>query len=60
MIDERKESIMISDVPIIGIAVSFPEIENDEKIEYAVNEQFQKEYEYPEEFDLIEENNGTD
>lgn len=50
----------ISNVPIIGIAISFPEIENDEKIEYAVNEQFIKEYEYPEEFDLSENENGTD
>jgi len=51
---------LISDVPIIGIAVSFPEIENDEKIEYAVNEQFRKEYEYPDELDQIDENDGTD
>ena len=50
---------LISDVPIIGIAISFPEIENDEKIEYAVNEQFKKEYEYPDELDQIDENNGT-
>lgn len=47
---------VISDVPVIGIAISFPEIENDEKIEYAVNEQFRKEYEYPEEFDQNELN----
>jgi len=53
---ERK---VISDIPIIGIAVSFPEIENDEKIEYAVNEQFKKEYEYPDELDLTEENDST-
>ena len=51
---------LISEVPIIGIAVSFPEIDNDEKIEYAVNEQFKKEYEYPEELDLTDENDGTD
>jgi hypothetical protein len=50
----------ISEVPVIGIAVSFPEIENDEKIEYAVNEQFRKEYEYPEELDQQDENDGTD
>lgn len=54
---ERK---LISDVPVIGIAISFPEIENDEKIEYAVNEQFRKEYEYPEELDLRDETDGTD
>lgn len=46
----------ISDIPIIGIAVSFPEIENDEKIEYAVNEQFRIEYEYPDELDQQDEN----
>jgi hypothetical protein len=50
----------ISEVPVIGIAISFPEINNDEKIEYAVNEQFKKEYEYPEEFDQSEINEGTD
>jgi hypothetical protein len=50
----------ISDVPIIGIAISFPEIENDEKIEYAVNEQFKKEYEYPEELDLTDGDDGAD
>jgi len=44
----------ISDFPIIGIALSFPEIENDEKIEYAVNEQFIKEFDYPDELDLNE------
>lgn len=54
---ERKK---ISEIPIIGIAVSFPEIENDEKIEYAVNEQFRKEYEYPDELDQQDENDGTD
>jgi hypothetical protein len=51
---------LISNVPIIGIAISFPEIENDQKVEYAVNEQFIKEYEYPEELDLTELDNGTD
>jgi hypothetical protein len=51
---------LISDTPIIGIAISFPEIENDEKIEYAVNEQFRaEEYDYPDEFDLAEDENGT-
>lgn len=57
---KTKERKLISDVPIIGVAVSFPEIENDEKIEYAVNEQFRKEYEYPEELDLTDEADGTD
>jgi hypothetical protein len=51
---------VISDFPVIGIAISFPEIDNDEKIEYAVNEQFKKEYEYPEELDQSEINDGTD
>ena len=51
---------LISDIPIIGIAVSFPEIENDEKIEYAVNEQFRKENDYPDELDEIDETDGTD
>ena len=54
---ERKQ---INDLPIIGIAISFPENENDEKVEYAVNEQFRKEYEYPEELDLTENNDGSD
>lgn len=51
---------LISDVPVIGIAISFPENENDEKIEYAVNEQFKKEYEYPDELDQTDETDGTD
>jgi hypothetical protein len=50
----------IADLPIIGIAISFPEIENDEKVEYAVNEQFRKEYEYPEELDQTDLADGTD
>lgn len=50
----------ISEMPIIGIAVSFPENEYDEKIEYAVNEQFKKEYEYPEELDQTDGNDGAD
>ncbi len=54
------ERSKISEIPIIGIAVSFPEIENDEKIEYAVNQQFRKEYEYPDELDQQDENEGTD
>lgn len=57
---KKYESKTISDIPIIGIAISFPEILNDQKIEYAVNEQFKKEYEYPEELDLNDEANGTD
>ncbi|OQX22704.1 MAG: hypothetical protein BWK75_00090 [Candidatus Altiarchaeales archaeon A3] len=45
--EKEKYRKKISNVPVVGIAISFPEIENDEKIEYAVNEQFLKEYEYP-------------
>jgi hypothetical protein len=42
-----------SDVPIIGLAISFPYIENEEKVLYAANEIFQKEiYDYPEELDM--------
>ena len=51
---------LISKVPVIGIAISFPEIENDKKIEYAVNAQFIKEFEYPDELDLTDTENGTD
>ena len=54
------ERNFISDVPVIGIAISFPEIENDEKVEYAVNEQFQKENDYPDELDEIDDPDGTD
>ena len=53
------ERTLISDVPIIGIAISFPEIENDEKIEYAVNEQFRKELEYSDELDKTDDVNGS-
>ena len=51
---------LISDVPVIGIAISFPEIENDEKVEYAVNEQFQRENDYDDELDQQDETVGTD
>ncbi|MEJ8841898.1 Z1 domain-containing protein [Lacibacter sp. H375] len=50
----------IASLPIIGIALSFPELVHDEKIEYAVNEQFQNEYDYPEEFDQNNEDESTD
>ncbi|QHL88230.1 endonuclease [Nibribacter ruber] len=43
-----------SDVPIMGFAISFPNIPNDEKIEYAVNEQFMQDYDYAEELDAEE------
>lgn len=53
---KEKSVSTLSDFPIIGIAISFPEIEDDEKIEYAVNEQFNMEYDYPDELDKDEEN----
>lgn len=56
---KKTERIKISDVPIIGIAVSFPEIENDEKIEYAVNDQFDKNIDYSDELDNEDESDGT-
>ncbi|EPR65485.1 endonuclease [Cyclobacterium qasimii] len=41
-----------SDVPIVGLALSFPHIEHETKVIYAVNEVFQKElFDYPEELD---------
>ncbi len=56
-ITERR---LLNDIPIIGIAISFPENEYDEKVEYAVNQQFRKDFEYPEELDLIDENDESD
>ncbi|GAA4435784.1 Z1 domain-containing protein [Pontibacter saemangeumensis] len=46
-----------SDVPIFGFAISFPEIVNDEKIEYAVNNQFIQEFDYPDELDAEDDGN---
>ncbi|WP_373515362.1 Z1 domain-containing protein [Persicitalea sp.] len=37
---------IISPVPVIGLAVSFPNIEHDEKIEYAVNQQFIEDFDF--------------
>lgn len=45
--DKRKDG----EPDAIGLAFSFPHVEDDEGIEYAVNEQFQLELDYPEEFD---------
>ncbi|MGJ1404478.1 Z1 domain-containing protein [Sphingobacterium siyangense] len=46
------EKPALSDIPFVGLAVSFPWIENDIKIEYAVNEQFLDEIlDYPDELD---------
>ncbi|MEW7277872.1 Z1 domain-containing protein [Aquimarina sp. 2201CG1-2-11] len=48
---EKSES-PFSNVPIIGLAISFPYINKDEKVVYAINEVFQKElYDYPDEYD---------
>lgn len=47
--DEKKQAL--SDIPFVGLAVSFPWIEKDIKIEYAVNEQFLKELDYSDELD---------
>ncbi|MCY7351682.1 MAG: hypothetical protein LH606_13610, partial [Cytophagaceae bacterium] len=44
----KPESRQISTVPVVGIAVSFPQIANDAKVKYFANEQFKTEYEYPE------------
>lgn len=48
--DEMKPAL--SDIPFVGLALSFPWIEKDVKIKYAVNEQFLKEIlDYPDELD---------
>jgi hypothetical protein len=57
---KKGERKAIASQPIVGVAVSFPELIHDQKIEYAVNEQFQKEYDYPEELDQINDDEGTD
>jgi hypothetical protein len=41
----------LSSVPIVGLAISFPSMENAKPIEYAVNEQFLKELDYSDELD---------
>ncbi len=64
--DEMKPAL--SDIPFVGLAVSFPWIKRDVKIEYAVNEQFLKEIlDYPDELDdeeiedpLVSETEGKD
>ncbi len=56
--DSEPQREKISDFPIIGMAISFPEIEGDAKIQYAVNEQFVSEYDYPDELDIENEDNG--
>lgn len=49
--NQGKKIQTITKVPIVGFAISFPNIENDQKVEYAVNEQFISEYDYDEIFD---------
>ena len=52
---------VISEKPIIGIAISFPEIDDDKKIEYAVNLQFKsKDLDYDDELDQNDLTIGTD
>ena len=47
-----KSNLPFSDVPIIGLALSFPYIKDDKGVVYAINEVFQKElYDYPDEYD---------
>lgn len=41
----------VSDTPVVGLALSFPWLENDKKIEYAVNQQFIQQLNYPDEMD---------
>jgi hypothetical protein len=48
------EGIAVSDCPIVGLALSFPWLENDKKIEYAVNQQFIQQLNYPEEMDELD------
>lgn len=40
-----------SEKPIIGLALSFPDIEADEPVVYAVNEIYERRFDYPEELD---------
>ncbi|MFN1215643.1 Z1 domain-containing protein [Chryseobacterium kwangjuense] len=47
--EEKKAAF--SEMPLVGLATSFPWIENDEKIEYAVNQRFLEELDYIEELD---------
>lgn len=40
-----------SEVPIIGLALSFPDIKGDEKVLYAVNRIYEDRFDYPEAYD---------
>jgi hypothetical protein len=62
--DPQGKGLSYSDVPIIGLAVSFPYIEKDDEVIYAVNDIFNQnqdryDYDYPDEYDiedLLDEN----
>ena len=57
-IDYRTKKLIkgfTADVPIMGYAISFPAIPGDEGIEYMVNGQFHKEFDYPDEMDQLQE-----
>lgn len=43
---KTKETNVISPVPIIGFAISFPNIEGDRKVRYLANQQFRPAFEY--------------
>lgn len=47
-----KEKAPYCDVPIIGLALSFPEIQDEEKVSYAVNTVFQNQFNYPDDLDM--------
>jgi hypothetical protein len=48
----KSEEPPYSSVPIIGLAISFPEIDNELNVSYAVNDVFQKELDYPDDLDV--------
>jgi hypothetical protein len=50
-----KSTMPLAECPIIGLAISFPEIDKDKKIQYAVNNQFLKQFDYPDEVEDMEE-----
>jgi hypothetical protein len=59
--DEDKPAV--ADFPIIALALSFPDLtkdgEKDREVEYAVNEIFEKQLNYPDELDEEEEDQET-
>jgi hypothetical protein len=50
---EPPEFQTLTTMPVVAFAVSFPEIEQDEKVEYAVNQQFKDEYDYDDTLDEL-------